>query len=78
MTATALPSIRRGTRLGKVASLALPVAIGALAASAAYAGADTTFAPALAKFTYKRATCHIGLQEGTNGQRKDDPWPGPK
>ena len=51
MNATALPSIRRGTRLGKLASLALPVAIGALAASAAYAGADTTFAPALQKFT---------------------------
>ena len=51
MNATALPSIRRGTRLGTLASLALPVAIGALAASAAYAGADTTFAPALQKFT---------------------------
>ena len=51
MNAIALPSIRRGTRLGKIASLALPVAIGALAASAAYAGADTTFTPALQKFT---------------------------
>lgn len=51
MNAIALPSIRRGTSLGKIASLALPVAIGALAAGAAYAGADTTFAPALAKFT---------------------------
>ena len=45
------PSSRRGTRLGQIASFALPVAIAALAASAAYAGADTTFAPALAKFT---------------------------
>lgn len=51
MTAIALPSTCRSTRLGKTASLALPVAIGALAASAAYAGADTTFAPALQKFT---------------------------
>lgn len=51
MNAIALPSTRRGTRLGKLASIATPVAIGALAASAAYAGADTTFAPALAKFT---------------------------
>lgn len=51
MNAIALPSTRRGTRLGKIASFALPVAISALAASAAYAGADTTFAPALAKFT---------------------------
>ena len=51
MNATALPSTRRGAHLGKIASIALPVAIGALATSAAYAGADTTFAPALAKFT---------------------------
>lgn len=51
MNAIALPSIRRGTRLGKIASITLPVAICALAASAAYAGADTTFAPALQKFT---------------------------
>jgi conjugal transfer pilus assembly protein TraA len=51
MNAIALPSNRRGTRLGKLASIAAPIAIGALATSAAYAGADTTFAPALAKFT---------------------------
>jgi conjugal transfer pilus assembly protein TraA len=47
MNAIALPSTRCGTRLGKLASIAAPVAVGALAASAAYAGADTTFAPAL-------------------------------
>ena len=35
-------------RLGK---LALPVAIASLAAGVAYAGADTTFGPALVKFT---------------------------
>ena len=52
MNTLSLPSTRHGTRLGKLASVAMPVAIGALAASAAYAGADTTFAPALAKFTY--------------------------
>ncbi|MBS0480971.1 MAG: hypothetical protein JSR96_02255 [Proteobacteria bacterium] len=51
MNALALPQIRRGNSLGKFACLALPIAIGALAASAAYAGADTTFAPALQKFT---------------------------
>lgn len=51
MNTLSLPSTRHGTRLGKLASVAMPVAIGALAASAAYAGADTTFAPALAKFT---------------------------
>jgi hypothetical protein len=38
-------------RIGKLAGFALPLGIAALAASAAYAGADTTFAPALTKFT---------------------------
>jgi conjugal transfer pilus assembly protein TraA len=38
-------------RLGKLATLAVPLGIAAIAASAAYAGADTTFAPALTKFT---------------------------
>ena len=37
-------------RIGAGAIL-LPVAIAALATSAAFAGADTTFAPALTKFT---------------------------
>ena len=50
MNAPALPSIG-GNRLGKIANFALPVAVAALAASAAYAGADTTFTPALQKFT---------------------------
>ena len=35
----------------KVTGLALPIAIAALAATAVYAGADTTFTPALTKFT---------------------------
>ena len=43
MNAPALPSIG-GNRLGKIANFALPVAVAALAAGAAYAGADTTFA----------------------------------
>lgn len=38
-------------RLGKMTGLALSIAIAALAATAAYAGADTTFTPALTKFT---------------------------
>ena len=38
-------------RVGRAATIAIPVAIAALAASAAYAGADTTFTPALTKFT---------------------------
>ena len=38
-------------RVGRAANIAIPVAIAALAAGAAYAGADTTFTPALTKFT---------------------------
>ena len=38
-------------RAGRAANIAIPVAIAALAAGAAYAGADTTFTPALTKFT---------------------------
>ena len=46
------PSRRLGASgFGKAANIAIPVAIAALAAGAAYAGADTTFTPALTKFT---------------------------
>jgi hypothetical protein len=45
------PSCSRADRLAKAASVALPVALAALVASAAYAGADATFTPALTKFT---------------------------
>lgn len=38
-------------RVGRAANIAIPVAIAALAAGVAYAGADTTFTPALTKFT---------------------------
>ena len=38
-------------KLGSALNIAIPVAVAALAASAAYAGADTTFTPALTKFT---------------------------
>ena len=37
--------------LARAGNLALPLAVALLAASAAYAGADTTFSPALTKFT---------------------------
>ena len=37
--------------LARASGLILPFAIAALAASAAYAGADATFTPALTKFT---------------------------
>ena len=48
---TAHPHIRGDARLGTLAKLAVTVAMATLAASAAYAGADATFAPALTKFT---------------------------
>lgn len=50
MNALSMPAIR-SRRLGRVATYALPLAIAALAAGTAYAGADTTFTPALTKFT---------------------------
>lgn len=51
MQTSLLPRRSGTTRLAKTANIAIPVAIAAFAASAAYAGADTTFAPALQKFT---------------------------
>lgn len=51
MKTPALSSGAAGHRRGKIAGLALPFAVAVLAASAAYAGADTTFSPALTKFT---------------------------
>lgn len=51
MQSLSLPKRLGAPILGKAANLAIPVAIAALAASAAYAGADTTFTPALQKFT---------------------------
>jgi hypothetical protein len=49
MNAPALPPARR--RFDRIAGLAMPLAIATLVATAAYAGADTTFTPALQKFT---------------------------
>lgn len=40
-----------GGGLGKAAIFAVPLAVAALAAGTAYAGADTTFSPALTQFT---------------------------
>jgi len=49
MNAPAIPPARR--RFDRFAGLAMPLAIATLVATAAYAGADTTFTPALQKFT---------------------------
>ena len=51
MHSLSLPRRPLATGLGKAATIAVPVALAALAAGAAYAGADTTFGPALTKFT---------------------------
>ena len=51
MQSLTLPRRASVKGLGKTLNIAIPVAIAALAASAAYAGADTTFTPALTKFT---------------------------
>jgi len=59
MPALALPRRLSARRLTQAASLVLPVAVAALAASAAYAGADTTFAPALTKFTYNLCSLYV-------------------
>ena len=52
MQSLTLPRRVGVTGLGKALNIAIPFAVAALAASAAYAGADTTFTPALTKFTY--------------------------
>ena len=42
---------QRASQIDRAMALAIPAVIAGLAAGAAYAGADTTFAPALQKFT---------------------------
>ena len=59
MPALALPRRLGAPRFTQAASLVLPVAVAAFAASAAYAGADTTFAPALTKFTYAICSLYV-------------------
>jgi conjugal transfer pilus assembly protein TraA len=51
MQSLTLPRRHSANGFGKAVNLVIPVAIAAFAASAAYAGADTTFTPALTKFT---------------------------
>lgn len=64
MPALALPRRLGAPRFTQAASLVLPVAVAALAASAAYAGADTTFAPALTKFTYNTCSLYVLMRFG--------------
>lgn len=45
--------------LGSALKFAIAVAIAALAASAAYAGTDATFTPALTKFTYIACSLYV-------------------
>ncbi len=51
MQSLTLPRRLGANGFGKAVNFAIPIALAALAASAAYAGADTTFTPALTKFT---------------------------
>ena len=51
MQSLTLPRRIGANGFGKAVNFAIPLAVAALAASAAYAGADTTFTPALTKFT---------------------------
>jgi hypothetical protein len=51
METHSMTDFTRSAMTRRLSGIALPAAIAVLAASAAYAGADTTFAPALTKFT---------------------------
>ena len=51
MQSLTLPRRLGANGFGKAVNFAIPIALAALAAGAAYAGADTTFTPALTKFT---------------------------
>ena len=51
MQSLTVPRRHSASGFGKAVNLVIPVSIAVLAASAAYAGADTTFTPALTKFT---------------------------
>ena len=59
MQSLTLPRRASVKGLGKTLNIAIPVAVAALAASAAYAGADTTFTPALTKFTYVVCSLYV-------------------
>ena len=77
MQSLTLPRRASVKGLGKTLNIAIPVAIAALAASAAYAGADTTFTPALTKFTYMPPQCQDRQRRGPTASKKEALWPGP-
>jgi hypothetical protein len=60
--------------MSRAANLAIPALIAGLAAGAAYAGADTTFDPALTQFTLQACRVALLWAEGTNGQHKGSPY----
>ncbi len=64
--------IRSG--MARAANLAIPALIAGLAAGAAYAGADTTFDPALTQFTLLALEMSFSSAEGTNGQQGGTPY----
>lgn len=66
MTSLTLPR-RSALPLGKALDIVVPLTIAALAASAAHAGADTTFAPALTKFTYTSCSLYVLNRLGQRG-----------
>ncbi len=51
MTAKTLPALRRPAALTRASDYIVPACAALVCATAAYAGADTTFDPALTKFT---------------------------
>lgn len=57
------------SKLSRAVNFAVPLAIAALAASAAYAGADTTFTPALTKFTYMMCSIYVLIRFGHRRNR---------
>lgn len=77
MQSLSLPRRLSANGFGKAVTIAIPVAIAALAASAAYAGADTTFTPALTKFTYMLPQCQDRQRRGPTASKKEALWPGP-
>ena len=61
---------QRPSKFGRAMTFAVPLAVATLAASAAYAGADTTFTPALTKFTYMAPCWHCRAWRGPTASER--------